>query len=112
MLMGLREGAEIETETAMSRPLSYTALAATTALTLATGRARGEPTPIVTVVQDVKACDNYVDVPDGKTCTHPFKSGQPVYLLEQRGEDGPHLACISGICKESAFGCSRAGPST
>jgi hypothetical protein len=87
----------------MSRPLLYTALAATTALTLATGRARGEPTPIVTVVQDVKACDNYVDVPDGKTCTHPFKSGQPVYLLEQRGEDGPHFACISGIVQGKCF---------
>jgi hypothetical protein len=87
----------------MRRPLLYTALAASTALTLATGYSHAEPTPIVTVIQDVKACDDYVDVPDGKTCTHPFKSGQPVYVREERGEDGPHFACISDILQGKCF---------
>jgi hypothetical protein len=67
----------------MRRPLLYTALAVTTALTLSTGHARAKSTSIVTVVEDVKACDNYVDALDGKTSTHPFRSGQPVYLKKR-----------------------------
>jgi hypothetical protein len=93
----------------MRRPLLYTALAATTALTLATGHACAKATPIITVVEDVNACDNYADVPDGKTCAHPFRRGQPVYLLKERGDlkekskDGPHLACISDIVRGKCF---------
>jgi hypothetical protein len=87
----------------MTRTTLLAALAATTALTLATGHAGATSTPKVTVVEDVKACDNYVDVPNGKTCTHPFRSGQPVYLQKETGKDGPHFACISDIVRGKCF---------
>jgi hypothetical protein len=70
------------------------ALAASTMLTVATC-ARAKSAVVVTVVHDVKACDKQADAPNGRTCTHPFTKGQPVYLIKDVGEDGPHLACIS-----------------
>ena len=80
----------------MRRTLLLAALAASTLATVATC-ARAKSALIVTVIQDVKACDRQADAPNGRTCTHPFAKGQPVYLIEDVGEDGPHLACISDI---------------
>jgi hypothetical protein len=80
----------------MTRTNILAALAASTMIIVVTC-ARAESASIVTVTQDVKACDNYADAPSGKTCTHPFAKGQPVYLIKEVGKDGPHLACISDV---------------